>query len=80
MVKHVDGDVSGIAISPGSEVTMDYVAISNNKVEREVGAISNSGALSLKNVRIYGNTASNYSAIYNPKLKDEYREGCPDFR
>ena len=47
---------------------MDDVTISNNQVEGEVGAISNSGALSLKNVRIYGNTASNYSAIYNSKI------------
>jgi len=44
---------------------MDDVSISNNQVEGECGAISNSGILSLKNVRIYGNTADNYSAIQN---------------
>jgi hypothetical protein len=56
---------AGICISSGSEVVMDDVSISNNQVEGECGAISNSGILSLKNVRIYGNTADNYSAIQN---------------
>ncbi|MGE5373395.1 MAG: right-handed parallel beta-helix repeat-containing protein [Phycisphaerales bacterium] len=63
----VDGDVAGISISVGSEVIMDDVSISNNQVGGECAAISNSGTLSLKNVRIYGNTAGNISSIRNSK-------------
>ena len=47
---------------------MNDVTISNNRTEGEVGAISNAGTLTLKNVRIYGNTADNYSAIPNTKV------------
>ena len=46
---------------------MDDVSISNNQVGGECAAISNSGTLSLKNVRIYGNTAGNISSIRNSK-------------
>jgi hypothetical protein len=46
---------------------MDDVSISNNQVEGECAAISNSGILSSKNVRVYGNTASNISAIRNTR-------------
>lgn len=58
---------AGISIVTGSEVAMNDVTISNNRTEGEVGAISNAGTLTLKNVRIYGNTADNYSAIPNTK-------------
>ena len=61
--ERVDGDMAGIAIVTGSEVSMDDVYIINNKAEGECAAISNAGTLNLNNVRIYGNTASNYSAI-----------------
>ena len=55
--------MAGVAIVTSSEVSMDDVSISNNKADGECAAISNSGTLNLKNVRIYGNTAGNYSAI-----------------
>ena len=61
--KQADGDGVSISITVGSEVVMDDVSISNNKAEGECAAISNSGTLSLKNVRIYGNSAGNISSI-----------------
>ena len=63
----VSGDVAGISIAIGSKVIMDDVSISNNQLDGECAAISNSGILSLKNVRIYGNTAGNISAIRTSK-------------
>jgi len=64
----VDGDVAGISIAMGSKVTMDDVSISNNQLDGECAAISNSGTLNLENVRIYGKTAGNTSAIYNNRF------------
>ena len=61
--ERVDGDMAGVAIVTSSEVSMDDVYIINNKADGECAAISNAGTLNLNNVRIYGNTASNYSAI-----------------
>ena len=65
--KQVDGDIAGIGIAVGSQVAMDDVSIGDNQAEGECAAISNSGILSLKNVRIYGNTAGNISAIRTSK-------------
>jgi hypothetical protein len=59
--------VAGISTATGSEVVMNDVFFSNNKAEGECGAISNYGALSLRNIRIYGNTADNISAICNSR-------------
>jgi hypothetical protein len=65
--EQVDGDVAGISITVGSTVTMDGVSISNNQVEGDFAAIGNAGILSLKNVRIYGNSAGNTSSIRNSR-------------
>ena len=63
----VDGDGVSISITVGSEVVMDDVSISNNKADGECAAISNSGTLSLENVRTYRNTADNIPATCTPK-------------
>ena len=66
---YIGGADAGIAIGPGSEVTMDDVIIADNRADDNSSAISNSGIFNLKEgAVITRNTAKNYSAIGNSEL------------
>jgi hypothetical protein len=66
---YIGGADAGIAIGPGSEVTMDDVIIADNRADDNSSAIGNSGIFNLKEgTVITRNTAKNYSAIDNSEL------------
>ena len=67
--KYTGGEDAGIAITPGSKVTMNDVTIEGNIADGNSSAIGNSGILNLNDgTTITKNTAQRYSAIENSML------------
>jgi hypothetical protein len=66
---YIGGEDAGIAITPGSKVTMNDVTIEGNIADGNSSAIANSGILNLNDgTTITKNTAQRYSAIENSML------------